>query len=56
VTVNFRANPNNGKMKYPAQQVRMDFPADMLKELNNIATGLNLSRQAVSVAYLRHSP
>ncbi|QTA92965.1 hypothetical protein [Desulfonema magnum] len=46
---------NKGKMKYPAQRISMDFPADMLKELDDIATELNLSRQAVIVAYLRHA-
>ncbi|MDM8550344.1 hypothetical protein QUF72_09710 [Desulfobacterales bacterium HSG2] len=46
---------NNGKMKYPVQRVSVDFPADMLRELDDIASGLNLSRQAVIVSYLRHA-
>jgi len=33
----------------------MDIPADMLKELDDIASELNLNRQAVIVTYLRHA-
>lgn len=46
---------NSGRMKYPTQQVSVNFPADMLKEVDNIAKELDFSRQALIVAYLRHA-
>ncbi len=46
---------NNGTIKYPKQRISMDIPADMLKELDDIASELNLNRQAVIVTYLRHA-
>ncbi|MBN1411936.1 MAG: hypothetical protein JW969_13895 [Spirochaetales bacterium] len=44
---------NKGKMKYPVQKVNVDFTVGMLKELDYIASELNISRQAVIKMYLR---
>ena len=44
-----------GKMKYPIKRVNVDFTVDMLKELDEIAGELNISRQAVIKTYLRHA-
>jgi len=38
---------NKGKMKYPTQRVNVDFTVPMLKELDDISSELNISRQAV---------
>lgn len=46
---------NNGKMKYPGQKVNVDFTVDMLKELDDLANELNISRQAVIKTYLRQA-
>jgi hypothetical protein len=46
---------NKGKMKYPIHRVNIDFTADMLKELDEIAKELNVSRQAVIKTYLRQA-
>ena len=46
---------NSGKMKYPIQRVNVDLTVDMLKELDSIASELNISRQAVIKAYLRQA-
>lgn len=46
---------NKGKMKYPTQRVNVDFTVEMLKELDEMATELNISRQAVIKSYLRQS-
>ncbi len=44
---------NKGQMKPPIQRVNVDFTVDMLKELDMIASELNISRQAVIKTYLR---
>ena len=46
---------NKGKMKYPTQRVNVDFTVDMLKELDEIASELNISRQAVIKTFLRQA-
>ena len=46
---------NKGKMKYPTQRVNVDFTVEMLKELDEIANQLNISRQAVIKSYLRQA-
>ena len=46
---------NKGKMKYPTQRVNVDFTVAMLKELDEMAAELNISRQAVIKSYLRHA-
>lgn len=46
---------NNGKIKKPIQRVNVDFTEDMLRELDRMATDLNISRQAVIKMYLRES-
>ena len=44
---------NNGEMKPPVQRVNVDFTVDMLKELDEFARELNISRQAVIKSSLR---
>ena len=44
---------NNGQMKPPVQRVNVDFTVDMLKELDEFAKELNISRQAVIKSSLR---
>jgi hypothetical protein len=46
---------NSGRMKYPEHRIIMDFPADMLKELDDIAAETNLSRRTLIIEYLRHA-
>ncbi len=46
---------NKGKMKYPTQRVNVDFTVEMLKELDEMAGKLNISRQAVIKSYLRQA-
>ena len=46
---------NKGQMKYPTQRVNVDFTVEMLKELDEMAAELNISRQAVIKSYLRHA-
>ena len=46
---------NKGKIKYPVQRVNVDFNIIMLKELDDIANELNISRQALIKTYLRHA-
>jgi hypothetical protein len=46
---------NTGKMKYPVKRVNVDFNILMLKELDNIAGELNISRQALIKTYLRQA-
>lgn len=46
---------NTGTMKGPIQRVNVDFTESMLKELDTIASELNISRQAVIKTYLRQS-
>ena len=42
-----------GKMMNPIQRVNVDFTAEMLEELDQEATGLNISRQAVIKTLVR---
>lgn len=44
---------NKGKMKQPIQRVNVDFTIEMLKEIDLLASELNVSRQAVIKTYLR---
>ncbi len=44
---------NKGQMKPPVQRVNVDFTVDMLKELDEFAGELNISRQAVIKSSLR---
>jgi hypothetical protein len=44
---------NAGKMNQPIQRVNVDFTAAMLKELDEAAEELNVSRQAVIKTYVR---
>ncbi|MDZ7761063.1 MAG: ribbon-helix-helix protein, CopG family [Desulfovermiculus sp.] len=46
---------NKGEMKPPSQRVNVDFSIDMLKELDDLARELNISRQALIKSYLRQS-
>lgn len=46
---------NTGKMKYPVKRVNVDFSILMLKELDDIASELNISRQALIKTYLRQA-
>ena len=46
---------NKGKMKSAIQRVNVDFSKIMLNELDEIAVGLNVSRQAVIKTYIRQS-
>jgi len=46
---------NKGKIKYPVKRVNVDFSIIMLKELDDIANELNISRQALIKTYLRHA-
>ena len=46
---------NRGKKKYPSQRVNVDFNVNMLKELDDIASELNVSRQALVKTYLRQA-
>ncbi|HET6932225.1 MAG TPA: hypothetical protein VFI45_17995 [Candidatus Acidoferrum sp.] len=44
---------NKGRMVYPVQRVNVDFTGEMLKELDEEAAGLNISRQAVIKTLVR---
>ena len=44
---------NKGKKKYPIKRVNVDFNVKMLRELDDIANELNISRQALIKTYLR---
>lgn len=44
---------NRGKMMPPIQRVNVDFTADMLKELDQTAEKMNISRQAVIKTLVR---
>ena len=44
---------NTGKMNQPVQRVNVDFTASMLKELDEAAGELNISRQAVIKTFVR---
>lgn len=46
---------NTGKMIPPIQRVNVDFTAPMLKELDDEARNLNISRQAVIKTLLRQA-
>ncbi|HEV2134069.1 MAG TPA: hypothetical protein VGR47_07380 [Terracidiphilus sp.] len=46
---------NAGKMMAPVQRVNVDFTAQMLKELDDEAQSMNISRQAVIKTLLRHA-
>jgi hypothetical protein len=46
---------NKGKMKYPVKRVNVDFSVMMLKELDDIANELNISRQALIKTCLRNA-
>jgi hypothetical protein len=46
---------NRGRMMRPIQRVNVDFTASMLQELDQAAAELNVSRQAVIKAFVRHA-
>ena len=46
---------NRGKMMQPIQRVNVDFTSDMLRELDQAASELNVSRQAVIKVFLRQA-
>ena len=46
---------NRGRMMKPIQQVNVDFSGEMLRELDQAAADLNVSRQAVIKVFLRHA-
>ena len=46
---------NDGEMRPPIQRVNVDFTFDMLKQLDDLAKELNISRQAVIKSYLRQA-
>jgi hypothetical protein len=46
---------NTGKMMPPIQRVNVDFALPMLKELDDAAKQLNISRQAVIKTLLRQA-
>ncbi len=46
---------NKGEMRPPIQRVNVDFTLDMLKELDDIAKKMNISRQAMIKSYLRQA-
>jgi hypothetical protein len=46
---------NSGKMMPPIQRVNVDFTGTMLKELDDAARDLNISRQAVIKSLLRQA-
>jgi hypothetical protein len=46
---------NNGKIRYPAQKIGVDFTADMLRELDDVACEMNVGRLAIIKIFLRHA-
>jgi hypothetical protein len=46
---------NNGKMMQPIQRVNVDFAVPMLRELDEAARALHISRQAVIKSLLRQA-
>ena len=46
---------NRGKMMRPIQRVNVDFTASMLRELDQAAAELNVSRQAVIKTFVRQA-
>lgn len=46
---------NRGRMMQPIQRVNVDFSAAMLQELDQAASELNVSRQAVIKVFVRQA-
>ncbi len=46
---------NRGRMMQPIQRVNVDFTASMLQELDQAASDLNVSRQAVIKTFIRQA-
>ncbi len=46
---------NRGRMVQPIQRVNVDFTTSMLQELDQAASDLNVSRQAVIKAFIRQA-
>ena len=46
---------NRGRMMPPIQRVNVDFTAPMLRELDQAASDLNVSRQAVIKTFVRQA-
>jgi hypothetical protein len=46
---------NKGKIKPPLRRVNIDFTPEMLKELDELADEINISRQAIIKMYLRQA-
>ena len=46
---------NAGTMKYPAQPMQIEFPGDMLHELDELASELHVDVQTVIITYLRQA-
>jgi hypothetical protein len=46
---------NRGGMRQPIQRVNVDLTADMLQELDQAASALNVSRQAVIKVFIRQA-
>lgn len=46
---------NDGTMKYPIKRVNVDFTLPMIKELDLMASELNISRQAAIKSLLRQA-
>ena len=46
---------NTGKIKYPVKRVNVDFSVLMLRELDEIASELHVSRQALIKTYLHQA-
>ena len=46
---------NRGRMRQPIQRVNVDLTADMLQELDQAASALNVSRQAVIKVFIRQA-
>ncbi len=46
---------NRGKMMQPIQRVNVDLTAGMLQELDQAASELNVSRQAVMKTFIRQA-
>ena len=46
---------NRGRMMSPLQSIEMDFPADLLAELDLQAAALHVSRQALIKTFVRQA-
>ena len=46
---------NRGRMRQPIQRVNVDVTASMLQELDQAASELNISRQAVIKSFVRQA-